>query len=284
MNLNDIDFNKPISYYAKMFKLSESTIRYRFRKLEIYNKFESTKMKSSSFRTKIFREKYELSPSKCLNCNNNLLYEQRKNKYCSTKCAAIHTQQDSGHRKWTTEEKQKQKELVLKNPYFNGIKNKEEAHGFKEGYDKNRRPFNSSDRIKAVNSVKLKCKINREKLPFESFSKYVRKDILISERGHKCENCNNSEWLNKKITLEVEHINGNNQDNNKTNLKLLCPNCHSLTPTWRRRKKSTSISDETIKDTLKTSSSIKETLLKCGLSPNGANYKRIHELKFTGRV
>jgi hypothetical protein len=61
---------------------------------------------------------------------------------------------------------------------------------------------------------------------------------LIRERGHKCEWCSNSEWLEKPIKLELEHIDGNNSNNIEENLLLLCPNCHSTTPTWRRMKSS----------------------------------------------
>ncbi len=35
-----------------------------------------------------------------------------------------------------------------------------------------------------------------------------------------------------KIPLHVEHINGDWRDNTESNLELLCPNCHSLTPTY----------------------------------------------------
>ncbi len=61
------------------------------------------------------------------------------------------------------------------------------------------------------------------------------KPHLISERGHKCERCNLTEWLGEKIPLEIDHVNGDRTDNKKENLKLLCCNCHSLTPTWRGR-------------------------------------------------
>ena len=62
------------------------------------------------------------------------------------------------------------------------------------------------------------------------------KKWLIQDRGHKCESCQLSEWLTQPITLEMEHINGDTQDNSDNNLRLLCPNCHSQTKTWRRRK------------------------------------------------
>ena len=36
-----------------------------------------------------------------------------------------------------------------------------------------------------------------------------------------------------KIPLEVDHIDGDYTNNNENNLTLLCPNCHSLTPTYK---------------------------------------------------
>jgi hypothetical protein len=63
------------------------------------------------------------------------------------------------------------------------------------------------------------------------------KKHLIEDRGHCCESCGLSEWLNKPITLELDHIDGDRTNNLYSNLQLLCPNCHSQTPTWRRQKK-----------------------------------------------
>jgi hypothetical protein len=40
------------------------------------------------------------------------------------------------------------------------------------------------------------------------------------------------------IPVELDHINGDNTDNRIENLHILCPNCHSMTPTYRRRKSS----------------------------------------------
>ncbi len=62
------------------------------------------------------------------------------------------------------------------------------------------------------------------------------KPHLIKERGHKCEKCNLEKWQNYLISLEVDNKNGDRTDNKKENLKLLCCNCHALTPTWRNRK------------------------------------------------
>lgn len=62
---------------------------------------------------------------------------------------------------------------------------------------------------------------------------------LLQEKifEHKCSNCNLSEWLNKPIPLELEHINGKSSDHRLENLTLLCPNCHSFTSTYRGKNK-----------------------------------------------
>ena len=48
-----------------------------------------------------------------------------------------------------------------------------------------------------------------------------------------CVSCNLTEWLNGPIPLELDHIDGDNTNNEISNLRLLCPNCHAKTPTYR---------------------------------------------------
>lgn len=60
----------------------------------------------------------------------------------------------------------------------------------------------------------------------------------VSERdGYKCNCCNLTEWLGNPISLDLDHIDGNNKNNLPYNLRLLCPNCHRQTPTWGNKKR-----------------------------------------------
>lgn len=61
---------------------------------------------------------------------------------------------------------------------------------------------------------------------------------LIEDRilDHKCAVCGlGSEWQNEPIVLVLDHINGVNNDHRLKNLRLLCPNCNSQTPTFSGR-------------------------------------------------
>ena len=51
----------------------------------------------------------------------------------------------------------------------------------------------------------------------------------------KCDDCDRDQWRDETITLELDHIDGNKDNNSLANLRLLCPNCHSQTPEYRSR-------------------------------------------------
>ena len=73
---------------------------------------------------------------------------------------------------------------------------------------------------------------------YGTVSNHVRR-FLIERYGEKCSLCG---WCvvnpyTGKVPVEVDHIDGNWQNNSPDNLRLLCPNCHSLTPTYKARNK-----------------------------------------------
>lgn len=60
---------------------------------------------------------------------------------------------------------------------------------------------------------------------------------LIREgvKRHRCERCLRTAWNGRPIPLELDHINGRRNDNRLENLRVLCPNCHAQTDTYRGR-------------------------------------------------
>jgi len=55
---------------------------------------------------------------------------------------------------------------------------------------------------------------------------------------YKCSKCSNSgQWESNPLTLQLDHINGNRNDHRLENLRFLCPNCHSQTNTYGKKKR-----------------------------------------------
>lgn len=90
---------------------------------------------------------------------------------------------------------------------------------------------------KATPKIPLGQIITEGKYPH--YQSYKLKKRLFNE-GIKepiCEICKISQWLNRPISLELHHIDGNRHNHTLDNLKLLCPNCHSQTDTFRAKNK-----------------------------------------------
>jgi len=115
--------------------------------------------------------------------------------------------------------------------------------------------------------------------PFENLGWDSKKRRVLEEQGYKCNRCGLAEWQGIKLSLEVDHKDGNTANNQRENLEGLCPNCHSITPTWRGRNKGKrGVTDEQLVDVVSKAKNIRQGLLALGLAAKGGNYKRAKRL------
>ena len=152
----------------------------------------------------------------CLKCNKE---HNLNGKFCSRSCA--------NSRVFSADaiEKKKNKSLEFW-AQFNSAERKEFHKEKMLKYD-----FDIHQ--KKVQEANLKTSWSR---PYEEMRQGALRKRLLHERNYICEECGISNSYNgKPLSLELDHIDGNNKNNKIENLKILCPNCHSQTPTFRGR-------------------------------------------------
>lgn len=107
-------------------------------------------------------------------------------------------------------------------------------------------------------------------------SGYVKNALIkFNKIEYECNICGINNWQGKPIVLELEHKDGNRNNNNLDNLVLLCPNCHSQTYTFRGRNKNNGIRKYTDKDLIKAikkSANIRQVCFELKIAPKGGNY------------
>ena len=73
-----------------------------------------------------------------------------------------------------------------------------------------------------------------ETIPFEQLSREKRRERLLAESEFKCSQCGFCKTRScGGSILEIDHIDGDHTNNQRQNLRVLCPNCHALTPNFR---------------------------------------------------
>lgn len=103
--------------------------------------------------------------------------------------------------------------------------------------------YGTLHKVNASDILKPNCKHARSVL-----RRYVIKNNLIP---YRCAICGCVEWQGRTLSLELDHINGINNDNRIENLRFLCPNCHSQTTTYGSRNQQRNDSDYEITDDLR---------------------------------
>jgi HNH endonuclease len=76
-----------------------------------------------------------------------------------------------------------------------------------------------------------------ELLPNPKRSRAHVKRRLVSARllENRCRRCGIDAWFGQPLSMHLDHVNGVGNDNRLENLRMLCPNCHSQTPTYGGR-------------------------------------------------
>lgn len=111
-----------------------------------------------------------------------------------------------------------------------------------EGFDisnleKNRRK-NQERHIKSL-SKKRTYRLEDILVENSTFDRKNLKNKILEYKllPYKCSICNNiGEWIGEPLSLQLDHINGINNDNRIENLRFLCPNCHSQTETFSGKR------------------------------------------------
>lgn len=76
-----------------------------------------------------------------------------------------------------------------------------------------------------------------ENSTYTNIASLKRRLINEGKLEYKCALCGIDSWLGNPLSLQLHHINGVNNDHRLSNLRFLCPNCHSQTETYAGKNK-----------------------------------------------
>lgn len=166
---------------------------------------------------KCYRQYKNIEDRYCINCNKILNHEQ--NKFCSTSCAAIINNKLYPHKR------KLQSYCINCNKLLNRT-------GKKYCNVKCQASYRRNQFIQKWLNNEIDGTIST------GCSNTIR-DYLLKQANYKCSKCGWKEVnvYSGNVPLEVEHIDGDWRNNKLENLIILCPNCHSLTPTYRALNK-----------------------------------------------
>ena len=162
------------------------------------------------------KEEYTMNPSYCKTCNSTLPYKVKNNKFCSNSCSAIYNNTN--------------KSRISKT---NKVNICQECNSTFEFNHRSSNKFCSIECSKLNIKRKFKERFDLGLLKERS----TIKKYIIKRDSYKCSECDISEWNNKPICLELDHIDGNPDNNMPENFRLLCPNCHSQTESYGAKNK-----------------------------------------------
>ena len=176
--------------------------------------------------------KYLENPTKCLHCGSIFKYEDRNKKFCNQSCSASFN--NTGRIKNTNginkHKKTKEPKIRISKQCANcgvdlGIVDDSRRYCSEECAHSHRHLLNVLD---------WKSNPDGMKVLTQSIRKYI-----LNEANNKCCQCGWGEvnQYSGNYALIVDHIDGNSENNTPENLRVLCPNCDSLLPTYKALNK-----------------------------------------------
>lgn len=205
-------------------------------------------------------QSYHLNPKKCKQCSGIMPYHNRYNTFCCKGCAATF---NNNNKHWRSriekptalcpscgiqfnisERRKKYCNIICSNKSRineisarngNKIKDKKVCIQCNSEYI----GFRNSSFCSQKCNLEIKKEIRIRNVEAGIASSNTSKRYLIEKHGAKCMDCG---WdkinpVTNKCPIELEHLDGNSTNNKPENLKLLCPSCHSLTPTYKALNK-----------------------------------------------
>lgn len=162
-------------------------------------------------RSRKFKEAYDSKPKQCKSCNVAISFEKRRNEFCSRTCSAAWNNKGRAH-KGTC----KTCGVTVNKGYTYCSHACHQKQLFTEFIERWQTGVETGGNSNGM-----------------SVSAYIKR-WLRENRGNKCQSCgwNEVNPVTNKVPLQVDHVDGNAENNREDNLRLLCPNCHSLTPTF----------------------------------------------------
>jgi predicted nucleic acid-binding Zn ribbon protein len=245
-------FNGGMTYLEISEKIgrTKKSVRIKLNKMKLFQ----------SERSKKERENDVYENLMCLNCGKEFrAYRRNKQKFCSQSCNASY---NNKNRRINNPDKKKKAKCIHcgKDILISNYASLKGASCLKCNPDYGKPRIKYPKDIKKINDKFICINCGRELKKEGKFCSYKcqglyrRKEVfkkiedgdvslpernyknyLIYKYGEKCMECG---WdkINEysgKIPIELEHKDGNAGNNNLSNLKLLCPNCHSLTSTYK---------------------------------------------------
>ncbi len=179
---------------------------------QVYERTKHIQAEINAERSRKIREAYEDNPKLCLFCGEMLPFEKRRSKFCNSSCSASYNNVGKDRHQASA------KRLIQRTTVCSCGNPKLPNNKY------------------CAECIEKRVYVKKATLETAKDDK-TRRQILLGMRGTQCENCGLTEWMGQPIPLEMHHIDGDTDHNAETNLQLLCPNCHAITDTHKRRNK-----------------------------------------------